>query len=67
MDTSSLLWGLLFGSIGIGFFMYGKKQRAVVPLACGVALMIFPYFVVNPVLLVAIGAALVAVPYFVRL
>lgn len=67
LDTSSLLWGLLFGSIGIGFFMYGKKQRAVVPLSCGVALMVFPYFVANPILLVAIGAALVAVPYFVRL
>lgn len=66
MNTSSLLWGLLFGSIGVGFFVYGKRQRAVVPLICGVALIIFPYFVANPILLVAIGAALVAVPYFVR-
>lgn len=66
MNTSSLLWGLLFGSIGVGFFVYGKRQRAVVPLICGVALIIFPYFVANSILLVAIGAALVAVPYFVR-
>jgi hypothetical protein len=67
LNTSALLWGLLFGSIGVGFFVYGKRQRAVVPLVCGVALIIFPYFVASPVLLVAIGAALVAVPYFVRL
>jgi hypothetical protein len=66
LNTSSLLWGLLFGSIGVGFFVYGKRQRAVVPLICGVALIIFPYFVANSILLVAIGAALVAVPYFVR-
>jgi hypothetical protein len=66
LNTSSLLWGLLFGSIGVGFFVYGKRQRAVVPLVCGVALIIFPYFVANSILLVAIGAALVAVPYFVR-
>ena len=66
MNTASLLWGLVFGSIGVGFFVYGKRQRAVVPLICGVALIIFPYFVANPILLVAIGAALVAVPYFVR-
>jgi len=66
LNTSSLLWGLLFGSIGVGFFVYGKRQKAVVPLICGVALIIFPYFVANPILLVAIGAALVAVPYFVR-
>jgi hypothetical protein len=67
MDTSSLLWGLLFGSIGLGFLIYGRKQRAVVPLVCGLALMIFPYFVPNTILLIAIGIALIVIPYFVRL
>jgi predicted membrane protein len=67
LDTSSLLWGLLFGSIGLGFLIYGRKQRAVVPLVCGLALMIFPYFVSNSILLVAIGIALIVIPYFVRL
>lgn len=66
MDTAWLLWGLLFGSIGLGFFVYGKKQRALVPLLCGLVLMIFPYFVSNAMLLVAIGVTLVALPYFVR-
>jgi hypothetical protein len=47
--------------------MYGRKQRAVVPLLCGLALMVFPYFVSNNILLVAIGVALMAIPYFVRL
>ena len=67
MNTSSLLWGLLFGSIGLGFLIYGRKQRAVVPLICGLGLMIFPYFVSNNILLVAIGAVLIGIPYFVRL
>lgn len=67
MDTSSLLWGLLFGSIGVGFLIYGRKQRAVVPLICGLGLVIFPYFVSNTILLVAIGAVLIAIPYFLRL
>jgi predicted membrane protein len=66
VDTSSLLWGLLFGSIGLGFFIYGKRQKAVVPLVCGLVLMIFPYFISNAILLVAIGVALVALPYFFR-
>jgi hypothetical protein len=61
-----LLWGLLFGSIGLGFFIYGKNQRAVVPLVCGVALMVFPYLVSNVMLLVGIGALLIAIPYFLR-
>ncbi|MGC1389362.1 MAG: hypothetical protein WA807_15225 [Steroidobacteraceae bacterium] len=67
MNTSILLWGLLFSSIGLGFFLYGKKQRAVVPLVCGLALMIYPYFVSNVGALIAIGMALVATPYFLRL
>jgi predicted membrane protein len=67
MNTTLLLWGLLFSSAGLGFFLYGRKQRAPVPLVCGLALMIFPYFISNTVLLVAIGVALIAVPYFVRL
>lgn len=67
MDTSSLLWGLLFGSIGLGYLIYGRKQRAVVPLLCGLALMVFPYFVSSNILLVAIGVVLMAIPYFFRL
>jgi hypothetical protein len=67
LDTSSLLWGLLFGSIGLGFLIYGRKQRAVVPLVCGLALMIFPYFVSNTILLITIGMVLIVIPYFVRL
>jgi hypothetical protein len=67
MSTASILWGLLFGSVGFGFFIYGKKQAAVVPLLCGLALMIFPYFVSNTLVLVLIGVVLIAVPYFVRI
>jgi hypothetical protein len=67
MDTSSLLWGLLFGSVGLGFFVYGRRQKTVAPLACGVALMIFPYFVSNTILLVMLGVTLIAIPFFVRM
>jgi hypothetical protein len=67
MSIASLLWSVLFGAVGLGFFIYGKKQSAIVPLGCGVALMIFPYFVSSTWLLVLIGAALMAAPYFFRL
>jgi hypothetical protein len=62
-----LLWGLLFGSIGAGYAIYGRRQRAAVPLVCGIALMVFPYFESNIVLLVGIGTILTAIPYFLRL
>lgn len=67
MNAAQLLWGVLFGSIGLGFFLYGKKQRAVVPLFSGIALMIYPSFVANTYLLVGLGTLLAALPYFFRL
>lgn len=65
-DTASLMWNLLFGAVGAGYFMYGKKQQSTTPLLCGIGLMVFPYFVSNTILLVLIGAALMAIPYFYR-
>jgi hypothetical protein len=44
----------------------GRLQRAVVPLVCGAALMIFPYLVSYVMLLVGIGALLIVIPYFLR-
>ena len=65
-STAVLLWGLLFGSIGFGFFLYGKKQKAVVPIITGIALCVVPYFIADVYILVGVGVILVAIPYFVR-
>jgi len=62
---SSLLWGVLFGSLGFGYFLYGKKQGAVIPLVCGLLLMVFPYFISNTALVVLVGATLAAIPWFI--
>ena len=62
-----MLLAVLFGSIGFGFFLYGKKQRAVVPLVCGLVLMIVPYFIPNVWVLFLAGAVLLAIPYFLRI
>jgi hypothetical protein len=65
-STSQLVWAMLFGSIGVGFFMYGKKQKMVMPLLTGMALCIFPYFISNVYFLVIVGVALLTLPYFFR-
>lgn len=67
MSTSLILFGLVFGSIGFGFFLYGKKQGAIVPLVCGVLLMLVPYLIPNSAVLVVVGILLCAIPYFIRL
>jgi hypothetical protein len=66
MDSSTLLWGLLYGSIGMGYFVYGKKQGRFAALISGVGLIIFPYFVSNVWLSIVIGIALMALPFFWR-
>lgn len=64
---AALFWGVIFSAIGLGFFMYGKQQKASIPLGCGIALMLYPYFVSNTILMVLIGLVLIAIPYFVRI
>jgi predicted membrane protein len=65
--TSLLIWGMLFGAVGLGFFVYGRKQRAIIPLIAGIALLCLPYFLSNVYLLVLIGGVFVVLPYFVRI
>ena len=67
VDTAQLLWGVIFGAIGLGYFVYGKKQKAIVPLMVGIGLLIFPYFISDLYLLAIVGVGLVALPYFVRI
>jgi hypothetical protein len=64
--TSLLIWGMVFGALGLGYFTYGKRQKAVVPLCVGLALFALPYFTPNVYVLAAVGVVLVALPYFVR-
>lgn len=68
MDSASIMvWSVLFGGIGIGYFMYGKKQKAIVPLCTGLALFVYPYFMPNVTVLLVVGVVLVTIPYFIKL
>ena len=68
MDNPSILiWGVIFGSIGLGFFVYGKKQKAIIPLLSGIGLMAVPYFISNMYILILSGIVLVALPYIIKI
>jgi hypothetical protein len=62
-STAYLLLSVLFSSIGVGYFIYGKRQMKMSALAGGAALCVYPYMVSNTYLLVAVGSALVAAPF----
>ena len=59
MPTPAALFGaIVFGSIGMAAFVYGRKSSLLKPVVIGIALMGFPYFVSETWALFAVGAAL---------
>lgn len=67
ISTSTFLMGVIFGAIGLGVFVYGKKQKAIIPLFCGIGLMVLPYFIPNMYILILSGIIIVAITYFIRI
>jgi len=65
-NPSTLMGGVIFGSIGLGFFVYGKKQKSGIPILCGIGLMAIPYLISSPAILVLSGLVLVASPFLIK-
>ena len=66
INIAGIIANLLFGTIGFVALMYGWKNKAPKPLAIGLALSVFPFFVSNTLWLYVIGTALTALLYFWR-
>jgi len=60
LSSSTLFASLIWGSIGLGFTVYGKKQRAIVPMVGGILLMGVSYLIGSALLMSLVGAAMVA-------
>jgi hypothetical protein len=65
-DPIDLFLGFIFSSIGLGYFIYGKKQKILMPMLVGVSLMAYTFFVPNRIAIVVIGVILSVIPYFFR-
>lgn len=62
MNTALLLWSIVFSSIGVGYFIYGKKRDNLIIRYTGLALMLFPHVFDNSFQLVLVGLILMALP-----
>lgn len=67
MSTSLLFLGVIFGAIGMGYCVYGRRQQSLVPFLCGLLLMAVPYVISNVAALVGAGVVLAALPFFISL
>ena len=66
-DTNFLLASLLWGSIGVGYFIYGKKQGAMMPMIGGIVMIAVSYVVSSWLLmsLLSIGI-IVAIHWLIK-
>ena len=66
MDINALMLSMLFSTIGLGLFLYGKKVGRIIPLGTGLLLMILPYFIPNLWLQTIVCCLLISLPWLGR-
>lgn len=60
LDANALLASILVGLVGAACFMYGRRQGRVPPMVVGALMVVYPYFVPNALVTLAIAVALLA-------
>ncbi|MDD2999336.1 MAG: amino acid transport protein [Candidatus Riflebacteria bacterium] len=45
MDSEYLMASMIWGTVGFGFFIYGKKQVAAIPMLGGALIMGYSYLI----------------------
>jgi len=66
-DPTSLILGLIFGSIGVGYCIYGKKQSHLVAFLAGLFLMGLPYALDNNAALIIASLIIMVLPKYIKL
>jgi hypothetical protein len=66
LNASFLFASLIWGAIGTGFFIYGWKQKAMVPLAGGLLLSAFCYFISSALYLSLAGILILGGMYWMK-
>lgn len=67
METTDIFLALIFGCVGFGYFMYGRRKQNIVARYCGIAMILYPYLASSAWEMLAVGVGLMVVPRFVEL
>lgn len=65
-EPGVLFAGILFSTIGVAAFLYGRKQAKWSPMAFGAALVLITWIIPDTTLLYLAGIALCAAMYWFR-
>jgi len=63
LDANFLLASLIWGSIGVGYCIYGKREQSWVPMARGVPMVAGSYLIGSAVVMSLICALLIVLVY----
>lgn len=66
-DSTSLIIGLIFGSIGVGYCVYGRKQSHIVAFIAGLFLIGLPYVIDSNAALIIVSLIIMVSPKFIKL
>jgi len=62
-SASFLFASLIWGSIGVGYFIYGKKQQSPWPMVGGILMIVASYFIGSALLMSLVCLGIVAAVY----
>jgi hypothetical protein len=63
-STSFLFASLLWGSVGVGYFIYGKRQQSLSPMIGGIVMVMVSYFIGSALLMSLVCSGIVGTVYF---
>ena len=65
MITASFLFASLFwGSVGVGYFIYGKRQQSMIAMAGGILMIIASYLIGSALIMSLVSVAIIVAVYW---
>jgi hypothetical protein len=63
-NANFLFASLFWGSIGVGYCIYGKRQRSWVPMTGGLVMLVVSYAVASAILMSLVCLGVIGLVYF---
>jgi hypothetical protein len=63
-NTSTLFASLLWGSVGVGYWIYGKKQQSLAAMVGGILMVVVSYFAGSALVMSVLALGIAAGVYF---
>ena len=66
METTKIFFFILVSIVGAGYVYTGKKSSNYMFILSGILMMIFPYFISDPIVVVLVSLTLILGPFFIK-